>query len=455
MWARGPPPDSDGGGSALTRMITRKIAGADSITALADVFVEWGGRFDHIHAAAALVMYAKLSRGRPDRALSVKLINVWLRLMPDASLRECANVLYAAVSFSSGKAAVQLWDTTWAAYMQRLQQNMQAKGKLVPDRIAVIPQNLSNALWACAKLRKQPTADELQLLVQAFLQPDVLAAAKPQETANFVWAVGELYRAPGWQGALTRDDVQRILGQQQIASVVTTGNSQNVSNILVALAHMVVGQKPLVSTESARAMGQQLLAQVDPMGIKKHWKPQHITNVLWACSGLGLVDTSFTSVVIETAPSWLPNVYTGYDLTQAATACAQMQYRDEVFLRQLLQHGLQLLQQQQQQPGKVARTSLRRKQLSAADKASLATLCSTSIAKLDMQQLAGLVRDLVASSGIRQQPNSHPSNLRRIWVVHSWLLEKQLLDGKGLAGLVTEQQLQQGQKEADEYGFGL
>jgi hypothetical protein len=39
-----------------------------------------------------------------------------------------------------------------------------------------------------------------------------------------------------------------------------------------------------------------------------------------------------------------------------------------------------------------------------------------------------------------------------LWVFHSWLFEHQILDGKGLAGLVTQQQLQQGAKEAAAWG---
>ena len=93
--------------------------------------------------------------------------------------------------------------------------------------------------------------------------------------------------------------------------------------------------------------------------------------------------------------------------------------------------------------------------LSAADRASLAAILAASIAQLDMQQLAGPARDLVASSGVGQQANTHLSNLRRLWVFHAWLLQHQLLDGRGLTGLVTEQQLRQGQKDAGVYGTGV
>jgi hypothetical protein len=64
------------------------------------------------------------------------------------------------------------------------------------------------------KLRKQPSAGELQLMVQTFLQPAVLKDAKPQAVANVVWALGELCRLGGWKGGVSQQDVQQLLGQR-------------------------------------------------------------------------------------------------------------------------------------------------------------------------------------------------------------------------------------------------
>jgi hypothetical protein len=63
------------------------------------------------------------------------------------------------------------------------------------------------------------------------------------------------------------------------------------------------------------------------------------------------------------------------------------------------------------------------------------------------------MRDLIVESGISKRPDTHPSNTSKLWVLHSWLLQHQLLDGKGLAGVLTQQQLQQGaQGVAQLYG---
>ncbi len=90
--------------------------------------------------------------------------------------------------------------------------------------------------------------------------------------------------------------------------------------------------------------------------------------------------------------------------------------------------------------------------MSDPDKVSLVASICRPIALLDIRGLAGAARKLVADSNIKRVGRPHPSNLRRLWAFHSWLLDHQLLDGKGLAGLVTEQQLQQGAKKEAAWG---
>lgn len=82
----------------------------------------------------------------------------------------------------------------------------------------------------------------------------------------------------------------------------------------------------------------------------------------------------------------------------------------------------------------------------------LGSLCS-AVARLDMQQLAPQALQLVTTSGIGHRP-THKANLQRLWVFHSWLLQHQLAGGQGLTGLLTQQQLKQGQQEAASFaGF--
>jgi hypothetical protein len=160
-------------------------------------------------------------------------------------------------------------------------------------------------------------------------------------------------------------------------------------------------------------------------------------------SELQLKDAEFIPAAVAAAPVWLSKSTEPFNLTQAATACAQLQYRDEHFVGLLLQRAEQMLQPSKRNSGRP---------LSESNRASIASMCCVLVVLLDMRGLAGAPHTLVADSNIKQDRHSHPSNLRRLWVFHSWLLEHQLLDGKGLAGLVTQQQLQQGAKQAAEWG---
>ena len=234
--------------------------------------------------------------------------------------------------------------------------------------------------------------------------------------------------------------LQRLLAPQML-TMVAEGTGQDASNVLVALNRMCMGSSPLLSVAAAQAYAGQLLAGVNLNRVPS-WESQQINNSLWALGELQLKDNRFIRAAVAAAPKWLPNT-NPRQVSQAATACAQLQYRDEHFMELLLQRAQQLLQP--------SRSKGSRSQVEA-DKASLIAQLSISVVLLDMRRYAGAARKLVADFNFVEQSGTHPSNLRRLWLFHSWLLEHQLLDGKGLAGLVTKQQLQQGAKEAAEWG---
>jgi hypothetical protein len=421
----------------MAKMITIEIARkCDSIVDLSNIYSEWGDSFDHIHAAAALVKCDKLPGGGRS-SLVDKLCSTWLTQLPLAGLQGCANVLWACVRLGPG-AVQRLWGPTWEVYIAQLQQESTVKG-------GCVPQDLANPLWACAKLRKQPSVDELRLLVQAFLLPAVLKDAKPQELSNVVWALGELCRMPRWQGGVSEQGMQQLLGQQQLQVLASDDSGQATSNVLLGLAHIAASKPPLVSASFACTCSRQLLMNAYS-GVRS-WTPQHIANAMWACGELRLADTPFIEAAVAAAPKWVPRS-AAFHLNQASSACAVLKHRDERFISVLLQHALQLLRQQPQ--GKPGSSSMHK---SLADRDRLAAYCSSSVARLDLQSLAGPARELVFVSGVGQRPATHKANLSRLWVLHSWLLQHQLLDGRGLTGLLTQQQLQQGAKEAAAYGL--
>lgn len=184
-------------------MITGDLTNCDSLVALSDVYNEWGGSFDNIHAAAALNKYAKLSRGRgADTQLLPRLLQCWLQQLPLAGEQACANVLWAL-----GKMSAELdevWTPTFEAYLRLVQQNMSGSARS--------PQEPANVTWACARLGKGPAPGQLAVLMQAVLLPKVLAAAQPQALANIVWALGKLSTAETWQGGVDEGDIQQLLG---------------------------------------------------------------------------------------------------------------------------------------------------------------------------------------------------------------------------------------------------
>jgi hypothetical protein len=264
------------------------------MTALADTYIEWGRSFNPIHAAAALVKCSKLPGGGRS-SLVDKLCSTWLGQLSMSQLKQSTNVLWACVKL--GPTVVQrLWGPTWGVYIEQLQRESSVEG-------ACVPQNVSNPLWACAKVRKQPSVDELQLMVQTFLQPQMLAAAKPQELANVLWALAELCRLPGWQGGVSEQDMQQLLGKRQLQLLAADDGCQPTSNVLVGLASMVTGPAPLVATAFARDCGKQLLALTGDRLLKTN--AQHITNAIWACGELKLAETPFVAAAVAAAPRWV------------------------------------------------------------------------------------------------------------------------------------------------------
>ena len=147
------------------------------------------------------------------------------------------------------------------------------------------------------------------------------------------------------------------------------------------------------------------------------------------------------AAAVAAAPRWLPDCKY-VELIQVLNCCIALQYRDETFMQACLQRGLQLLGQQQ--PNRQGRSN---RPLLAAERDKVVGICCLSVATLDLRSLAGPACELVSRSGIGQRVSAHKANLSKLWVFHSWLLQHQLLDGKGLTGMLMQQQLQQGAKD--------
>jgi hypothetical protein len=156
---------------------------------------------------------------------------------------------------------------------------------------------------------------------------------------------------------------------------------------------------------------------------------------MWACSQLDVFDAAFCDRAAKAAVGWLPSAV-GADVQQLAWACTRLQFKHEQLMTGLLQRIKQLALKQQKR-----------------DPLGMVIVVCHAVAMLDMQHLAGDVRDLVASTaGSGVMPDKQ---FRRradlLWKVHAWLVQHQLLDGQGLAGLLSEQQLAEGRAATEAY----
>jgi hypothetical protein len=160
------------------------------------------------------------------------------------------------------------------------------------------------------------------------------------------------------------------------------------------------------------------------------WKVQHIANSMWACGKLVVLDIAFCDRVAAAAPRWLPTAR-ALELLQVAFACRALQFRQLQFMAAVVKRSKQLPQ---------GSDKLRRKTANVA----LAAVVAHAVASLDMQELAGDARALVTSSGVKANSVLPSIDAGMLWDVHAWLVQQQLLDGQGLAGLLSEQQLADG-----------
>jgi hypothetical protein len=95
-------------------------------------------------------------------------------------------------------------------------------------------------------------------MMQAVLVPDVLAAAQPQAIANIVWALGKLCQLQGWQGGVSEQVMQQLLGEQQL-QLVAGETCQAISSVLVGLNDMASAAAPVISKAFAQRCSRQLL----------------------------------------------------------------------------------------------------------------------------------------------------------------------------------------------------
>jgi hypothetical protein len=365
----------------------------------------------------------------------------------DVSAQNVSNVIYSIATIASvnksvvpGLSSAELEETATALCrrMQILATN--------PTEDAVNAQDLSNTLWGCAKLAINPSSAILNSLLQAMARERVSEAATAQAVSNTLWAVSVLGLECGWQPQLPQRAWQRLLGELQLSRIANTDKPQGVATALLALGRLAAstkaaaGKPPAISKEFAQQCALQLLQGKVARQLNR-WGPQDIANSMLAASQLGVSAQSFFDGAVAVVPvsAWLSRA-AAVDLAQVAAAFEGLQLRQhQQLMSGVVKRSKQLLQEQKQP-------------MSVVQRFSTAALVSNTVAVLDMRQLAGDVKDLVAASDLKvatDEQASSAGNLAKLWEVHAWLVQHQLLDGQGLAGLLTEQQLAAGKAAAE------
>jgi hypothetical protein len=468
-------------------MITTKVRDAKTLQEIEDILDNWGSNFAPNSTAAAFTRAGHFAAKQPAVATSLlkRLAGVWDRVLPDAQPQALANVLWACGKLRYSNA--ELWSSTLDAFMQQLQQGkserasfdianvahglanvaMANSGKVpgvdrpevtaamcemvermrvlvtAPSLDGVSPQHISNTLWACAKLRISPGDAAVDTLVRAVSRPAMLEAAVPQNVGNTLWAAGQLRQECKWQPKVDQRVWQRLLSEEQLPRIADRGQPKDLASTLLALywlSSAAAGAGPALDRGFARQCAAELL-RGKVAGQVAAWEPQQLANSMWACGMLDVYDAAFCDRAAAAAVRWLPSAVAA-DVQQLAWACCKLQYKHEQLMAGLLQRIKQLALKQQKQY---------RQQSVQRDPLGLVIGVCHAVAMLDMQQYAGDVRQLVATStgGGAMPDKKYGTIAPLLWKVHAWLVQHQLLDGQGLAGLLTEQQLEEARAAAD------
>uniref|UniRef100_A0A383V6H2 RAP domain-containing protein n=1 Tax=Tetradesmus obliquus TaxID=3088 RepID=A0A383V6H2_TETOB len=400
-------------------LLTTKIKKATTVTQLQQLVQQHGSSVNYIHMAAIVntlgnwQQQGKLRCGMQQQQVvqqlladvdSLLLPGCWISRQHDIDRsQQPANVLYGAAK------------AEWQMEPGQAQQLLAALVRLLPG---AEPQHVANSLWAAAELGQAPTEQQLQQLLAALVR--LLPDAKPQHVANSLWAVATM------GGKVQMQQLQLLL--QHLASRLAEASPQGVSNSLWAVAKFA---EQLADEQQQQVQQSQQLQHL-LAGLTRKLaaaNPQDVANSLWVCSQLRVYPAELFAAM-DGQQQWgrLLPAMTGRNLANTALACAVLGHRDERLLAGLLQHALQLQTR------------------SSGQQLNIQNVCNLcwSVAVQDAQQLAGSVVQLAqaAASSQQQWREFKTEDLMQLHQVHLWLLDGQLVGGRGLAGALTQQQLQ-------------
>ncbi|KAG2422845.1 hypothetical protein HXX76_011660 [Chlamydomonas incerta] len=168
------------------------------------------------------------------------------------------------------------WDPTSSPHLNTLADAVAARLRAAVGH-GFVAQNISNSLWACAKLSYQDPALLLALTEAAAAIAETMT---PQELGNSLWALEALNcTGPAYQPpikALCGEALQRLQTPPELAAAFTP---QELSNILLALEGLQLGeaQAKLVAAVAAEDVRRGFAGYV----------AQDISNSAWALAKMG------------------------------------------------------------------------------------------------------------------------------------------------------------------------
>ncbi|MBO9497097.1 DUF1601 domain-containing protein [Thalassotalea sp. G20_0] len=229
------------------------------------------------------------------------------------------------------------------------------------------PQEVTNLLWALGKLvdngLKLKSIPKLKE-VMAALYPQIKGKAeskeekdhfKPQHLANLLWAVAklvdnglELEKTPKLKEALAAL-LPRVKTKAESTEEKDLFIPQHIANLLWALAKLVDNGLELENTaklnEAVTALLPHVKTKAELTEEKDHFKPQEVTNLLWALAKL--VDNGLelrkTSKLKESVTALLPHVKTKAESTAEKDHFKPQEVANLLWaLAKLVDNGLEL-----------------------------------------------------------------------------------------------------------------
>jgi hypothetical protein len=305
------------------------------------------------------------------------------------------------------------------------------------------PQNVANTLYALATLPKAWPMDDVLQLVERLVQ--LLPRAQPQDVSNVLWALGQ-YTDQGWLSGLPEQSRARVMAAaSQLLSWLSgsavpgrpggSGSSavteQNLSNACWGMAKLrQLRDAPPGAQQEQQPWSGPFSSTAQHFGrLLPLVTPQGMANVLWACAEV----RHYPQKLLQALEATLPLVQQSTSQAVANLAWALAVLAPDPTPAALM---ASLLQQMQ---------DLLARQPAAATSQALVNT-AWAVAVLDQQQLAGQLAPLAAAAFSQQLwPTSQAEEQSQWHQVHLWLTDTQVLGPAGLGAVpgVTQQQLEQ------------